>query len=673
MGNKLKKQKKKIEKYRRIVERNRDFILSKEGVVSFGIGFKHVAGKKTDELCLMIHVDNKQKVARKNKIPKTIEGVPTDVREAPVIESVDEVEQAPQPIEAPVALASVAYSEETVDVAPTTSRRDAVAKSEQPVRGRTGNGAKQSSKTVQDKGKSGGSSIYPRIPNDHRYEPLVGGIPIHNPNTGQDRVGVLGAIVFDRQTDQPLGLSVAHAIGNQVGNHLDDYKKARIGDPINQPPVPLQDDDDVGTLLKFDEDYDAALFEINKRRCAPKMIGESDEFELNEPVTAYPGMKVECPSRFAYPKGIVDSVMTHLVSTNRYGGWKYVETVYIEFDDDSPKTKHGDSGSVWVQRNTKQPVGLHRGLVRHRFRSGQRGIAACATSMKQLVKWHAFRFRPAKASLLRPEVAEFDTSFVQLKKGWLAFCWQPATRQLVVKRFDRDLNKTVEKTCKARPKTGLACAKRGNEIHAVWCGPQKAIRWAKTNKTDLDLDSAKTLTHYQTQHKPALVSFSNQLVMAYTHATRQRVNIVTSRDGKQWSNRFEISNAKTKHGPALLALRNKIVLCWVNRRDNRLVVAELFRFGRSFNVYSRRTLWHYQAAGQPALAAGSGKIYLGYLTLRGELRVLEKRDRWSWRTKSSDIRIIKSNPTLLVVDNEVVACRPDPPTKPTPTKPTQKK
>ena len=103
-----------------------------------------------------------------------------------------------------------------------------------------------------------------------RYDPIMGGVPIRNPETGVDHVGVLGAVVFDEITGRPWGLSVQHAIGNQTSG-----KQARKGNPIYQPlTLPIVENNKIGQLLKFDEHFDAALFEIipGNRKFEAKMV-----------------------------------------------------------------------------------------------------------------------------------------------------------------------------------------------------------------------------------------------------------------------------------------------------------------------------------------------------------------------------------------------------------------
>ena len=56
-------------------------ILNRTGVTGVDIGYKIVGGKATDELAIRVFVENKRDVGDKEKLPKTIQGVKTDVIE----------------------------------------------------------------------------------------------------------------------------------------------------------------------------------------------------------------------------------------------------------------------------------------------------------------------------------------------------------------------------------------------------------------------------------------------------------------------------------------------------------------------------------------------------------------------------------------------------------------
>lgn len=74
-----------MQEVRTIKQRHEAKLVEKAGVVGCAIGYKHVGGRKTDELCIVCYVTEKKpeaKLKREDIIPKRIEGIPTDVVES---------------------------------------------------------------------------------------------------------------------------------------------------------------------------------------------------------------------------------------------------------------------------------------------------------------------------------------------------------------------------------------------------------------------------------------------------------------------------------------------------------------------------------------------------------------------------------------------------------------
>ena len=60
-------------------------LMRKKGVVGCAVGYKHVAGKKTDQICIVCYVIEKipeDQLDEGDLIPPMIEGIPTDVIES---------------------------------------------------------------------------------------------------------------------------------------------------------------------------------------------------------------------------------------------------------------------------------------------------------------------------------------------------------------------------------------------------------------------------------------------------------------------------------------------------------------------------------------------------------------------------------------------------------------
>jgi len=73
------------EEVRRVKEMHEAELMKKDGVLGCAVGYKHIGGKKTDELSIVCYVKDKkpeEEIRRQDIIPKKIEGIPTDVVES---------------------------------------------------------------------------------------------------------------------------------------------------------------------------------------------------------------------------------------------------------------------------------------------------------------------------------------------------------------------------------------------------------------------------------------------------------------------------------------------------------------------------------------------------------------------------------------------------------------
>jgi hypothetical protein len=77
-----------MEQVRAVKAQYADVLLDKRNVVACGVGYKEVAGVRTDELCVIVSVVQKESrdvLAPENIIPRSLEGISTDVQETGVI------------------------------------------------------------------------------------------------------------------------------------------------------------------------------------------------------------------------------------------------------------------------------------------------------------------------------------------------------------------------------------------------------------------------------------------------------------------------------------------------------------------------------------------------------------------------------------------------------------
>jgi hypothetical protein len=70
---------------KRIREKYVKKLMRKKGVVGCAVGYKHIAGKKTDQICIVCYVIKKipeDQLDEGELVPPVIEGIPTDVIES---------------------------------------------------------------------------------------------------------------------------------------------------------------------------------------------------------------------------------------------------------------------------------------------------------------------------------------------------------------------------------------------------------------------------------------------------------------------------------------------------------------------------------------------------------------------------------------------------------------
>jgi hypothetical protein len=75
---------------RRVKAEYEEELMKKQGVVGVAIGYKHIDGKKTTQLCIICYVSKKRPAGELKAgdiIPEAIEGIPIDVVESGQIQA----------------------------------------------------------------------------------------------------------------------------------------------------------------------------------------------------------------------------------------------------------------------------------------------------------------------------------------------------------------------------------------------------------------------------------------------------------------------------------------------------------------------------------------------------------------------------------------------------------
>lgn len=176
-----------------------------------------------------------------------------------------------------------------------------------------------------------------------RFDQLIGGISIYNSVIGGGG-GTLACIVYDKDTNQPLGLSNWHILKRARG--------AR-GNSVTQPRGKKATPEfKVGTLDRWNKNLDCAAFLVNGREINTASSLYNVNGKIQGIMKAVPGMKVKkAGTRTGLTYGIILSVN--------------VNDIVIVPNPDKPAPNNeismgGDSGSLWVTDATDlYAVALH--------------------------------------------------------------------------------------------------------------------------------------------------------------------------------------------------------------------------------------------------------------------------------------------------------------------------
>lgn len=523
-------------------------------------------------------------------------------------------------------------------------------------------------------------------------DPLIGGIQIGNSKLCKNVWGVLGAVVYDKKTGAPLGLSVQHAIGTSEtprsqncdcsacqrakekttgkGNPIKSWwiPAARTNDPISQPNS-SDSQNQIGTLLKFDAKYDAAIFQLNSnRQCEPKINGLPGE--IGEPTKATLGTLCRFAGAKTHTKGRIWFV----------GKLRGDERLQVSFDilSGCPRTAGGDSGGIWVTSDGLHPIGLHTGQI---TATGY----AIATSIQQLVeKFHPFTFQPVQYEKLVLKTSQFETEFVKAPKddGFFTFCGKSATATPVkITRYNHLCKPLTRGKSDSQidALSGISAVAFKDKIYATW-------RSMARNQVKLGIwdHSGNTrtkypLSNYATIFKPKLATHQNRLFLAYVSASDQKIRLNVG-DGNNWGfcylrgrqgrNNYSFTQ-KAASAPALASYQRRFWMSWVSENDGRINVAEwkpgLAVVGTkkaTTKVRSRKLPASFQPKGDIAMSVSTAtkELVLAFSTEGGGLKTIAVSLTGDWTKRTwTEINVLRSSgnsehPPSLFCHNDRMIC-----------------
>ncbi len=181
---------------------------------------------------------------------------------------------------------------------------------------------------------------------ENPIEPLLGGISISTVNLKLQ--GTLGAIVFDNDTSEPMGLTNHHVIIKKL------FFKA--GDAVTQPALkPDAPQFTIGNVLRGNFNIDAAVFKINGSRVIDSnnsLNGIQGKIKgVTDPVIGMPVKKSGATSSVTY--GIISQIGFDKIA---------IHPNKQKAPSQNNLSLPGDSGSIWVtDTDDMLAVGLHTG------------------------------------------------------------------------------------------------------------------------------------------------------------------------------------------------------------------------------------------------------------------------------------------------------------------------
>ncbi|MCK6625876.1 MAG: S1 family peptidase [Anaerolineae bacterium] len=197
------------------------------------------------------------------------------------------------------------------------------------------------------------ATVPPANPRDQVFNPLVGGITIFNPL--RSLYGTLGGKVADRQTGREMILSNWHVLAAawSAPPDLPIYQPHQINGRRLQEPIARL------TRHAVDRHLDAAVAATTGLRpLSNEQLGLGPVTGAKTPEL---GLRVSKSGRGSeVTSGVITGVGGYRV--RYYDGMQQVirHIVHIaQTAEGGPVSSPGDSGSLWLEANTRQAVGLH--------------------------------------------------------------------------------------------------------------------------------------------------------------------------------------------------------------------------------------------------------------------------------------------------------------------------
>ena len=455
-----------------------------------------------------------------------------------------------------------------------------------------------------------------------RHDPIIGGSETRNINVGG--VGTLGAVVFDRtNNNQRLALSNFHVFVAGRAN-------GALNEQVNQPGSTVAGDE-IGRIVRSSNALDCAVAVLNNSRQISTSI-RSVPGGIKGMIDPTIGMRVMKSGRttdttFAMVEGVSDTEFTIVPVPNE---WQEISS-------------GGDSGSIWLERNSHAAIGLHYGGETSNLPADERAWAKIITRVANQLNIDVRR----KAVL--GDTSPFGSALAS-KTGQILLSWVGTSNlRLNFMRSTNGLAFTGKVTLADTSPVAPALTVFNGRYILAWIGVGNN-RINIMQSTDGAVWSSKVVLNDTSLSSPSLTVFAGKIFLSWRGVGNNQLNVMQSTDGVNWSNKV-VLNDTTVAGPSLAALGNTLYIAWKGNGNNNLNVMR----STDGSAFTNKVTLGDTTTVSPFLVSHANTLFLAWQGVGNlSLNVMQSVNGVNWSNKIVLRETCTDRPALASANNDFV-------------------
>lgn len=456
-----------------------------------------------------------------------------------------------------------------------------------------------------------------------RYDPLVGGIGIRNVN--MSGTGTLGAVVFDAQGLYPVALTTRHVVAGSTRGEA-------IGDQVNQPGTRLPGDA-IGSVARSSRMYDCALVLLNgRRKVSTSVIGFPGGIKgVTHPV---PGMRVaKSGLASGTTRGMIEGVSE-----------KEFTIVPVPGHIGDEISMEGDSGSLWIEKESHAAVGLHYGGEYSSLPEDERAWAKRISCVAGVLK-----IKMCRKTFLNP-VPSCAPSIIAGKNRFLLGWSKPGSGRVQFLHSGDGTKFSVRVIPGIKSSSPVALAFFRNRFTVAWSEMTEGQLCIRFSDDGLRWDT-RTSTGEYSQFSPALAASSDLLLLSWIDPATHRICIKQSFDGLHWQNRSTF-DVPAFSAPAMVAFNGRVHLAWSGERNH----LHIMTTGDDFSMVSHQPT-RFTTSSQPCFHIHANRLFLAWTGGTDQrLNIMESSDGQNFNRHLLLREISPDRPALATSGDEMVWC-----------------